>query len=291
MGRVRKEVAEVPEGFAEEVERAVRETGALALTKVKPAVARLSRRAEAALFETLARRGLERTARAVRVPLRDQLAALLERGDSIATAALRKHVKGVASAAELKLALADLVKRRRAALVMRAGKEHVVAPSPALLTAEELSEVAELARALAKLLTSARVRARQGGGGRTLLRADLVELLDAARRAVSSSSATAPSAPGADPLELVVAAVRGRTNRTTGLAYVPDVVRSLGGRLDGEALRAALVGAATSGLVELRPESGVALLSAADADACPRGPDGSPLSWARLVGRAAAGGR
>jgi hypothetical protein len=295
MARARKEVDEVPEGFADQVERDVRAGGAVALRKVKPAQVKLSRRAEAALFEQLARRGLERTASAVRVPLREQLAVLIERGEPIASASLRKQLRGVASAAELKLVAGDLIKAGRAALVVRSGKEHIAARSPALLSAAELAELAEVARSLAKLTSS--TRSRSGHPARTLLRADAAAVVEAARRALGpdparAPAAQAPAAPapdhtvaGRDPVALVVAAARGRASPVTGLAYVPELARALDGRLDGDALRGALLRAARSGLVELRPESGIELLSAADADACPRGPDGSPLSWVRVVGR------
>lgn len=356
MGRARAEVDEVPPGFTDEVERTVRESGALSLRRVKPAGVKLSRRAEHALFEKLARRGLERTATQLRVPLREQLAALLGRGEPIASAALRKELRGVSNAAELKLVTGELVRAGRAALVVRSGKEHIAPRSPALLSPGELRRLQELAQALARAATSA--RPRSGQPPRTLLRADVAALLDAARRALGEEGPVEPDRPVLpdghdgrperqphghverdrpvlpdghdgraerdrtvqtdghggraerqphghvepdrtvqtdgrleresdgrdDPVALVVAEARGQASATTGLAYVPQVVRALGDRLDVDALRTALVRAATSGLIELRPESGIELLSAADAAACPRGPDGSPLSWVRVVG-------
>jgi len=275
MPRARQEIDQVPDGLAEETERAVRQSGALPLRRIKPAQGALSRRAQGLLLETLARRGLERTARALRVPLRDQVAALLAGGAPIATAALRKQLAGVESAAELKLVVRDLVRAGRAALVMRAGKEHIAARDGALLSREQVAHIADVARKLARLAASARARA--GQPPRTLLRADILALLDPARRGLDAGDADG------DPVALVIAAVRERIDPTTGLAFVPEVARALDGRLAGDALRAALVGAARSGLVELRPESGVELLTPADAAMCPRGPDGSPLSWLRLV--------
>jgi hypothetical protein len=280
MPRARPEIDQVPDGLAEETERAVRQTGALPLRRIKPAQGALSRRAQGLLFETLARRGLERTARALRVPLRDQVTALLDGGAPIATAALRKQLAGVESAAELKLVVGDLVRAGRAALVMRAGKEHIAARDGALLSREQVAHIADVARKLARLAASARARA--GQPPRTLLRADVLALLEPARRDLDAGDGQSGDADG-DPVALVIAAVRERIDPTTGLAFVPEVARALEGRLAGDALRAALVGAARSGLVELRPESGVELLSPPDAAMCPRGPDGSPLSWLRLV--------
>jgi hypothetical protein len=278
MARARKEIDDVPPGLAEELERAARQAGALAIGKVKPPRGTLSRRARAELLDALARRGLERTARAVRVPLREQVDALLEPGEPIATAALRKQLKGVTSAAEFKLVLADLLRARRAALVVRGRVEHVARVSDALLSREEVAELAAMTRSLARLATS--TRPRSGGPSRTLLAADVLALIDPLRRQLGRAHQE-PDA--GDPVALLVAAARGQTNPTTGLAFVPEVARALDGRLAGDALRAALVSAAGAGLVELRPESGIELLSPAEAAACPRGPDGSPLSWLRVV--------
>jgi hypothetical protein len=280
MPRARQEIDKVPDGLAEETERAVRQSGALPLRRIKPAQGALTRRAQGLLFEALARRGLERTARSLRVPLRDQVSALLDGGAPIATTALRKRLGGVESAAELKLVVHDLVRSGRAALVMRAGKEHIAPRDGALLSREQVARIADVAKALARLAAS--TRARAGQAPRTLLRADVLALLDPARCGLDAGE---PGAADGDPVALVVAAVRARTDPTTGLAFVPEVARALDGRLAGDALRAALVGAARSGLVELRPESGVELLSPADAAICPRGPDGSPLSWLRIVAK------
>jgi hypothetical protein len=276
MARARKEIDELPPGLADELERAVRGSGALALGKIKPPRVTLSRRVQAELFDALARRGLERTARTVRVPLREQVAAIIELDQPIATTALRKQLKGVTSAAELKLVLADLVRSRRAALVVRGGVEHVARVSDALLSREQLAELAAMAKALAQLVAKARPRA--GGPARTLLAADVLTLIDPLRLQLSHAADET-----GDPVALLLDAARGQTNPTTGLAFVPEVARALDGRLAGDALHAALVSAARAGLVELRPESGIELLSPAEAAACPRGPDGSPLSWLRVV--------
>jgi len=70
----------------------------------------------------------------------------------------------------------------------------------------------------------------------------------------------------------------------SGLAFVPAVVAALGaGAAD------ALLAAARAGLVELRPESGLGRLTAAELAACPTMPDyftggRLPLSWARAIG-------
>jgi hypothetical protein len=261
----------LPDGLAEEVEAAVRRAGAVALGKLTRS--KLSRRAQGELFEALARRGLERTGRTVRVPLREQVVAALG-GEPIATAALRKRIRGAAGAGELKLVLADLARARRAAIVMRGGVEHVAAPSGQVLAAAELAAVRELARDLGKGVTS--LRSRAGQPARSLWRADVAGLIERARAALG----------GGDAVTLVLDAVRSHASPTTGLAPVPAIARALGAQVPD--VRAARLAAAAAGLVELRPESGVGLLAPADAELCPRGPDGWPLSWARELQRGGA---
>jgi hypothetical protein len=72
-----------------------------------------------------------------------------------------------------------------------------------------------------------------------------------------------------------------------GLVRVPDVVRALEQDHARAALLAALDAMARDGTLELRPESAIAGLSGEDRARCPVGPDGTPLSYARLL----AGGR
>jgi hypothetical protein len=156
----------LPDGLVEQVEAAVRAAGAVPLGKLTRQ--KLGRRAQGQLFEALARRGLERTGRAVRVPLREQVVAALADGP-IATSALRKRVRGASSAGELKLVVGDLARARRAAIVVRGGVEEVVAPSDQVLSAAELAAVGQLARDLGK--AAAAVRGRAGRPARSLWRA------------------------------------------------------------------------------------------------------------------------
>ena len=267
MARKVQEVDELPDGLVEEVEGAVRESGAVPLRKLTRV--KLSRRVEGLLHEQLARRGLERTGRAVRVPVREQVLAAAATGP-VATAAVRKRVRGLAGAGELALAVGDLARSGRAAVVMRDGVEHLAAPSPQVLAPAELAVVRDLARALGKLVTSLRPRA--GRPPRSLWRPDVDQLLEQARAELGGGAAS-------DPVALVVDAVRRYASPTTGLAPVPAIARALGSRLPD--VREALLAASAAGLVELRPESGVGLLAPADAELCPRDPDGWPLSWAR----------
>ena len=259
MARKRHELDELPGGLVEEVEGAVRRSGSVPLAKLTRV--KLTRRAAGILHDQLARRGLERTGRAVRVPVREQVLAAVA-GGPLPRAAVKKEVRGLAGAGELAVAISDLVRGGRVALVMRGGVEQVALPSREVLAPRELVAVGELARALGKAAGS--VRARAGRPPRSLWRADLIALLDEARAALG------------DGIALIVEAVRRHASPVTGLAPVPAVARAL-----GRDIREPLLAAAAAGLVELRPESGVDLLAPADAELCPRGPDGWPLSWAR----------
>lgn len=81
----------------------------------------------------------------------------------------------------------------------------------------------------------------------------------------------------------VVAVARRVAQRGWDLAWVPALVRPLlaeGHDLD--AIHEALL-AADPKLLELRPESGVGLLTPDDAKLCPRGARGVVLSWVRIV--------
>src|SRR5687768_8952559 len=118
MARRAADVDEIPDGLVTDVEAAVRASGALPLARLTKV--RLTRRAQALLHEALARRGLERTGRAARVPLREQVANAIA-GGPVAMAALRKAMRGMSGAAELKVVIADLVRTGRAQIVMRGG--------------------------------------------------------------------------------------------------------------------------------------------------------------------------
>jgi len=71
----------------------------------------------------------------------------------------------------------------------------------------------------------------------------------------------------------------------TGLARVPDAVRPVLSTMSHEEARSALLALDSSGFIELRPESGIGLLTEDDAALCPRGARGVVLSFARLIDR------
>src|SRR5262249_41193384 len=71
--------------------------------------------------------------------------------------------------------------------------------------------------------------------------------------------------------------------QASGLVFVPALVRALGRAVVRDPVHDVLRDAAERGLVELRPESGLARLSEEDLAFCMPGPQGSLLSWARPI--------
>jgi hypothetical protein len=111
---------------------------------------------------------------------------------------------------------------------------------------------------------------------RTLLvddvRKELLDLVAPQRQAVDA--------------DLVVSELTRHIRPAVGLSFVPDAVRALAAH-GVAAVQTALIDAARAGRIELQPESGLNRLSQAELDLCPPGPQGTRLSWARLLGRAA----
>src|SRR5688500_16805429 len=85
--------------IVDRAEARVREAAAVAAKKL--AEVRLSRAAEAQLAEALGRRGLEHTGKHVRVPLREQRAAVLATDGLVPLAAVRRALRGATGAAEV----------------------------------------------------------------------------------------------------------------------------------------------------------------------------------------------
>jgi hypothetical protein len=119
-----------------------------------------------------------------------------------------------------------------------------------------------------------------------LLHADVEEAL---RKALPSVTASAPSARAASPTVKDVNAAIDARREPSGLTWVPDLVRALGGATPPagdavrEAVHAELLRGARSGDLELRPESGMGRLSPEDDALCISGPQGSRLSWVRRI--------
>ena len=168
--RTAKPLAELPPDLPAEVERAVRAAGALPtakLTRVK-----LGPAARRELDRRLVATGLERTAKAVRVPLAEQLLALVQGGARVSLKDAAKRVKG-GSKKELDAAIDALVRGGRAKVVVRTQVEVLVGGGDRALSAAEVGEIVEAHAALAKVLKKVTAKGR----ARSILREDLAALI------------------------------------------------------------------------------------------------------------------
>lgn len=236
---------------------------------------KLSGRAHAQLLSVLARFDLEHTGKAIRVPLRDQVRAAVERAGEggIPTKALAREVKGARSAAELGLVIRDLIADGELVTVGKGPTQRAAAPGPQWLSEAELAAVAEVAQALAGLTKA--TRAAKGKPRPTLDRRVLDQPLRILQELAGRSDAESARAALRVALELAPA--------RAGLVRVPDVVRALEPEHALGTLLDALDAMARNGTLELRPESAIAGLSDEDRARCPVGLDGTPLSYARLL--------
>jgi hypothetical protein len=209
--------------------------------------------------------GLEITSKCVRVPLTEQLASRLRDGAVLPLKTLRLAVSG-ATAAEAAKAAAALGRAGLAQLVVRGRAASWMGPRADLLAELELEA---LDRAVTDIAQSMKAARKHRG---TLLEADV---------RAAFAPFTAGRAPRLEPSD-VLAAARSHC-LGTGLVFVPALVRALGGPSARLAVHEALLDAARRGLLELRPESGLARLSDEDLALCLPGPQGSRLSWARPI--------
>ncbi|HEV8322287.1 MAG TPA: hypothetical protein VG389_11775 [Myxococcota bacterium] len=159
---------DLPPGTVAEVEGRVRAAGALPARRL--VAAKLGRRAEVLLREGLARRGLEVTAKVVRVALPEQLRALLAAQPSVPAAGVARRLKG-ASAKEAAGAVAALLDAGEAVVVARGGKDHLARPSGETLRRDEIARLQDAAQRLSKLMAA--TKPRRGKPPRTLWRADV----------------------------------------------------------------------------------------------------------------------
>lgn len=225
------------------------------------------------LLRSVEARGLERAAKAVRVPVEQQLLALVQGGARVARKDLLKRVKG-AKGAEINAALDGLVRAGRARVVIRTQMEVLAGNSERVL---EQGEIARLTK-LHKELGAALKKVSAKGLPRTMLREDIAALFAPIQRAVAPEEAPASGA-----RELVETAIRKLEDPALRLVRIPDLVRALEGRLSANDVHRALSDAAASGAVELRPESGSEFLPDEDAKLCPPGPRGTFFSYARRI--------
>ncbi len=279
--------------------RRLLDEGGVKLSAVKPKA--LAER----LVPLLVAEGFERGSSWLRRPLSDQLEGALAHGAVLARKSLAAQVRG-ASAAELQKALAEAERAGKLRRVLRGKVELWVGSSTPVVSGAELLRLRAAVSALDKALAQA---ARKKGAA--LLASDvqqaLAEVLQMAPRAphpapVEELAAPTPSparerraATGSGPPERegapsqeqairsVVAAVEAARDERTGLAFVPDIVRSLLPGMPAAVALDMLLLAASRELVELRPEGGLGRLPPADLELCPPGPAQTRLSYARLL--------
>lgn len=283
MARKQVPVEEVSETWLDEVERKVRHRGAVASRQLPART--LSEHARQSMYEKLAQRGLEHTGKHVRVPLPEQIRALLHEKEHLPFQALKRRVKGAANVTELRKAVGDLHARGVVCFVMEGRKEIVAKPSDAVVPPDELARLRQASDDLAKLLRTA--RASKGRPMPTLWRSHVQKALaplEIGETTPVASDHHGVAADGRAARGLVLDAIGRLQGRDGPLVFVPAVARALGERLEIRAIHQALLDTAKAGEVELRPESGVGTLSSADAALCPRGPGGTVLSYARLRG-------
>ncbi len=290
---------------------ALQEAGFVRMTHLGPPALRRGIAAE------LAREGYEITKTVVRRPVVTQLRERLAAGELIAMKTLRAPAG--ASVAEARRVALELVREGKAHLVMRAQGATLMAAQADALSRDELRAARDVVVELGKRLQSLTKR----GALATMLRADLAAAWTAlagdpsvGSSARVSSSPLAPcgaergavdapahaaartepahAAGWSEPARAVgwseeharqlLRAVDGARDDRMGLSFVPRIVRALAPEWDLQAAHALLLEACRRGLVELRPESGLGRLSEEELRACPPGPQGTRLSWARRLG-------
>lgn len=272
-GTAMRDRESLPDEIIEAVVARVRDERAVSVSALR--LGKLSGRAHAELLSTLARANLEHTGKAIRVPLREQVLAVVERAGAagLPSKALAREVKGARSAAELALVMRELISDGKLVIVAEGKSQRVAAPGPQWLTEAELSAVTQIAEALAAL-----VKATRTGKGKPRPTLDR-GLFERPMRALQELAGWAD----AEPVRTALHAAFKVAPAQAGLVRVPDVVLALEIDYPRTTLLATLDSLAREGTVELRPESAIAGLSANDRARCPISLDGTPLSYARLL--------
>lgn len=257
----------------EEIAQKIRAAAALPLAKLaKLCPADLSPEARARLIAEVSTRGLERTAKLVRIPLAEQLHALLADGERIPLKLVAKRIKG-ATGPELKAALAAQIKAGGAHLVMRGKNEVLVGGSERIVGRDGIAQLASLQKALTEL--GKKVSAK--GGPRTVLVEDLELLLEGVRGLITQDK------PSEDPGLALREALQRLARAQHGLVSIPALVRANPG-VRTEAVHAFLISEEKAGNVELRAETSVGtLLLTADRALCLQSSSGDLLSYALLI--------
>jgi len=281
MPRQRATGIELTDALVEDAAARVR--AARFVPKAKLVPGKLSRADEVVLIERLAARGLERTARGVRVAVAEQVRGAIGAAERLTLPELAARVVG-ATRAEIRRAAMGLVGAGELVLLPATRGDAFAKPGPHVLSPGELETARDVAQALAKLI--ARVKARRGSPPRTLERAELRALVAPLAELAELAEPAGAGAGGSETTTSRVLAKLTELGRERGRSvFIPDVLRALHADRDGERqiAHAALLELARAGRVELRPESGVGNLSEQDRALCPSGADGLVISYARVV--------
>lgn len=266
-------------------EAGVRANNALPLTRV--CSVKLSPSARDELVKQLVSRGLERTAKVVRVPLALQIEALVRGGARIARKDLARRVKG-ATKTEIDASLGKLIREGRGHLVVRTQTEVLVGPGECVLGSTEMQQWSKAVTTLAKTVKKVQTK----GLPKTLLREDLDAVLGSSAptatsvtpNSVTANSVTANSVTSNEGSErLVVETLQKLEDPNLKLVRIADLVRALEPRLPKDEVHRALAKAFEVGTIELRPDAGTEFLKAEDVALCLPGPRGTVFSYARRM--------
>ncbi|KYF72903.1 hypothetical protein BE11_33480 [Sorangium cellulosum] len=223
------------------------------------------------------------------MPVEVQLRALLQAGADVPLVGITRRVKG-ARKAEIERVVSRLVRARQASIVVRGQREKLVSAEARVLSPAEMARLRKVAEGLAGIL---RMTGRKGepravlrDDVAALLRDDVAALLDSFQDrkpertvpSVQNSSATAIA-----PRQLVELALRRLEDPKLKIVRIPDLVRSLDGKLSVAEVHHALSEAADGGAIELQPDAGSEFLPTEDAALCPIGPRDTLFSCARLL--------
>lgn len=239
-------------------------------------------------LEALTASGLEVAGRFVRVPIETQLANALARAELLPLRSVGSYVRG-ATKRDATLAATALVASKRARLVVRTTELLLASNDAPTLAARDLDRIEAAMRKLSSTIKLAR---RKGG---SLLRGDVEEALRSFMAPTKPETAKMVAVPETAKVAMVPEAPKpyardlrasiDEHRESSGLTWVPRLVRALGGVHARDAVHAELLRAARAGELELRPESGMGRLSEEDAALCLAGPQGSRLSWVRPIER------
>lgn len=244
------------DALVDQAERVLARDGKIPLAKLGPKAIRTD------VAKRLAALGFEVGKSRVERPAIDRVRAVLADGAYVPLSALRARVPGL-SAAQAKAVVRDLARAGEAHVVLRTSKETLV-PGSAPVVAD--AAIAALARVVSELHDTLRAATKKRA---RLLRGDVDAVVARLTAALGDASASP-----------VLDAITAETDASTGLAFVPRVVARVA-PMPAPAAHAELLALARAGLVELRPEGGLARLSTEERAACVPGPSGVLLSWVR----------